>query len=131
MEVIVRAERLMLVVLLTVACGGGTASDDDVVPATPVAGQPEIPYPPELFERQIEGEVLLYVVVDSAGIVLRDSTRIARSSGQSAFDAAAMAAAPALKFQPARRSGVAIMYPIQVPIRFTLPDTTRSIKDSP
>ena len=94
--------------------------------ARPVAGGPEIPYPPELFAKRVEGEVLLYLVVDSAGAVIRDSTRIATSSGHPEFDAAAMAAAPALKFHPATRNDTAVVAPIQVPIRFRLPDSLRT-----
>ncbi len=94
--------------------------------ARPIAGGPEIPYPPELFTKRVEGEVLLYLVVDSAGAVIRDSTRIATTSGHPEFDAAAMAAAPGLKFHPATRNDTAVTAPIQVPIRFRLPDSLKA-----
>jgi TonB family protein len=58
--------------------------------------------------------------------VIRDSTRIERSSGQSPFDAAALQAAPTLRFTPARRGDTAVVAPIQVPIRFTMPDSFQS-----
>ncbi len=122
--------RLALTLLLVAACGGSPDPDTAVTPASPIPGQPEIPYPSELFVRGVEGEVLLYLVVDSFGAVIRDSTRIATSSGHSAFDAAAMAAAPSMQFTPARRVGIAITHPIQVPIRFTIPDSLRAPKDS-
>jgi TonB family protein len=119
-----------------VACGAAllafaVACGDDPAPAElraarPVANAPEIPYPPALFEQRVEGEVMLYLVVDSAGQVVRDSTRIETSSGHPDFDAAAMAAAPGLKFHPATRNDTAVMAPIQVPIRFRLPDSLRS-----
>ena len=96
----------------------------DFVPAA-LATQPEIPYPPELFARRIEGEVMLYLVIDSTGSALRDSTRIARSSGQAAFDAAALDAAGALRFTPAHRGAVPITAPILVPMKFTLPDSIK------
>jgi TonB family protein len=124
--------RLMLAALLATACSADREpeADEEITPAVPSADQTEIPFPPELFLRGVEGEVMLYVVVDSSGAVIRDSTRIARSSGHVEFDAAAMAAAPALRFTPARRRGVAIAHPIQVPIRFTIPDSLRTNEDN-
>ena len=117
--------RYACLALLLAACGGGGESptDANVTPPVPAAEQPEIPFPPELFAKGIEGEVMLYVVVDSSGSVIRDSTRISQSSGQADFDAAAMAAAPGLRFTAARRNGVPIDHAIQVPIRFTIPDS--------
>jgi TonB family protein len=124
--------RLMMAMLLLGACAGesGAGADEDVTPPIPLTAQRDIPFPPDLFMRGIEGEVLLYVVVDSSGAVIRDSTRIAKSSGQVEFDAAAMAAAPALQFTPAARNGVPIIHPIQVPIRFTIPDSLRVPEDT-
>ncbi len=101
-----------------------------MVPAT-LSAQPAIPYPPELFTRRVEGEAMLYLVVDSAGLPVRDSTRIAKSSGQSAFDAAALEAAAALRFTPATRAGVPVMAAIQIPIRFTLPDSIKHPRAHP
>jgi TonB family protein len=102
----------------------------DLVPAT-LSTQPAIPYPPELYAKRIEGDVLLYLVVDSTGSALRDSTRVAKSSGQAAFDAAALDAAPALHFSPAHRGPVPVTAPIQIPIRFTLPDSIKHPRDHP
>lgn len=106
------------------ACGGDAPLAGEFHPAVPIEGQDPIPYPAELYSDGIEGEVMLYLVVDSTGAVIRDSTRIEESSGQSAFDAAALQAAPTLRFTPARRGDTLVTAPIQVPIRFTLPDTT-------
>ncbi len=107
------------------ACGGDPPAAA-LRAARPIAGGPEIPYPPELFTKKVEGEVLLYLVVDSSGAVIRDSTRIATSSGHPEFDAAAMEAAPGLKFHPATRNDTAVAAPIQVPIRFRLPDSLKT-----
>lgn len=114
--------------LLLAACAGDPPPTDPAegfVPAVPIEGQDPIPYPAELFSGRVEGEVMLYLVVDSTGSVIRDSTRIESSSGHSAFDAAALQAAPTLRFTPARRGDTAITAPIKVPIRFTLPDSLR------
>lgn len=111
------------------ACGGDAPLAGEFHPAVPIEGQDPIPYPAELYSDGIEGEVMLYLVVDSTGAVIRDSTRIEESSGQSAFDAAALQAAPTLRFTPARRGDTLVTAPIQVPIRFTLPDTTSQDSD--
>lgn len=103
---------------------------NDIVPAV-LSTQPAIPYPPELYANRIEGEVMLYLVVDSTGAALRDSTRVVRSSGQAAFDAAALEAAPGLHFTAARRGTVPVTAPIRVPIRFTLPDSIKRPRDHP
>jgi TonB family protein len=114
--------------LCCLGCAGPGSSVKDLVPAM-LSTQPAIPYPPELYARRIEGEVILYLVVDSAGAALRDSTRVAKSSGQAAFDAAALEAAPALHFVPARRGTAPVTAPILVPMRFTLPDSTKHPRD--
>lgn len=108
------------------ACAREAPVAGEFQPAVPIEGQEPIPYPAELFSARVEGEVMLYLVVDSTGAVLRDSTRIESSSGQSAFDAAALQAAPTLRFSPARRGDTAVVAPIQVPIHFTLPDSLKS-----
>jgi TonB family protein len=125
----VRPSALLCAVLtLGAACHRGANHDVDLSPATLVSGQASIPYPPDLYSRRLEGEVMLYLVVDSTGLVVRDSTRISKSSGQAAFDAAALEAAPGLHFTPAHRGVVAVMAPIQVPIRFTLPDSVKNAR---
>ena len=114
-----------LVAVLLAACADRTPEAGAYSPPAPVAGQEPIPYPPELYNQRIEGEVMLYLVVDTDGTVVRDSTRIARGSGQTAFDSAAIMAAPSLRFTPGMRGDTAVMAPIQVPIQFTLPDSLR------
>lgn len=116
---------VLAALLLATSCGGDPPAAE-LRAARPVPGAPEIPYPPALFDQRVEGEVLLYLVVDSAGLVVRDSTRIAATSGHPEFDAAAMAAAPGLRFYPATRNDSAVMAPIQVPIRFKLPDSLKT-----
>ncbi len=115
---------LPLLVLAALACSRETPPYAELTPAVRIADRIEIPYPPELFAQRIEGQVMLYLFVDSTGAIVNDSTRIATSSGQSAFDAAALEAAPHLRFTPAHLGAVPVAAPIQVPIIFTLPDTT-------
>lgn len=120
----------VVLAVLAMGCSKKPPAEEPITPAILVAGQPEIPYPADLFNRRVQGEVMLYVVVDTAGAVIRDSTRIATSSGEAAFDAAALTAAQSLRFTPALLGGKPVTAPIQVPIRFTLPDSLLSPKDS-
>ena len=114
---------LPILVLAALACSREAPPEADLTPAVRIADRVEIPYPPELFAQRIEGHVMLYLFVDSTGTVVNDSTRIATSSGQAAFDAAALEAAPRLRFTPAHLGTVPVAAPIQVPIIFTLPDS--------
>jgi len=117
--------RSLALIVLLAACAGERTPQAKLTPAAPI-GEPEIPYPPDLFAERVEGEVLLYVVVDTAGMAIRDSTRIATSSGRASFDAAALQAAPSLRFTPARVGDSLVVAPLQVPIRFTLPDSVKT-----
>jgi protein TonB len=120
--------RLLALTTLVLACGGSETPPlaGEFTAAVPMADQTPIPYPPALFAERIEGEVMLYLVVDSSGAVVRDSVRIESSSGHQDFDAAAIVAAPALRFTPARRGDTAVAAAIQVPIRFILPDSVKT-----
>lgn len=123
--------RLLLVLPLLMAqtaCQPDRPVEGEIAPATRIADRIEIPYPPELFAQRIEGQVMLYLYLDSTGATVNDSTRIAKSSGQAAFDAAALEAAPRLRFTPAHLGTVPVAAPIQVPIIFTLPDSTSKAK---
>jgi TonB family protein len=89
----------------------------------PVAINPVSPvrYPSALLEQGIEGQVLLRLYVDSAGSVIPDSTRIEESSGYPAFDSAAMAGSPDLRFSPALHQGRPIAAPFIQPVQFRGP----------
>jgi TonB family protein len=78
-------------------------------------------YPPALLARGIEGRVLLRLYVDSAGVVVPDSTRIAESSGYPALDSAALAGAPELRFSPALLQGRPIAAQFLQPVQFRSP----------
>ena len=119
--------------LLAAAC---QAPDPSVVqlptgPATqvvrkeepPVAVNPDIPveYPAALYQQGIAGRVLLRLWVDSTGKLDEDSIKVAESSGYPAFDTAAVAAAPDLRFAPGRRNGVPVAMSFTQPIVFRHP----------
>ncbi|MBP2646459.1 MAG: hypothetical protein H6Q77_83 [Gemmatimonadetes bacterium] len=89
----------------------------------PVALNPNSPvdYPPALAAQGIEGTVLLRLVVDSSGALVRDSTRVAESSGYPALDSAAIQAVPSLRYAPAERDGAKVAMAFLQPIYFRTP----------
>src|SRR5689334_18497534 len=74
----------------------------DVAPTMANAESP-FRYPPALWAQRLQGNVTLHLFVDSAGLPVADSIRIAVSSGMALFDSAAIAGAHALRFRPATR----------------------------
>lgn len=92
-----------------------TPAEDPPVAINPVS---PVRYPPALLQQGIEGSVLLRLYVDSAGVVIPDSTRIAESSGYPALDSAALAGAPELRFSPALLQGRPIAAPFLQPVQF-------------
>jgi TonB family protein len=95
-----------------------TPAEDPPVAINPVS---PVRYPPALLQQGIEGKVLLRLFVDSAGVLIPDSTRIAESSGYPALDSAALAAAPELRFSPALLQGRPVAAPFLQPIQFRSP----------
>lgn len=89
-----------------------------------VAAQPELvervlpEYPPRARTMQIEGQVVLEVVLDRRGHV-EDSVRVTRSIP--ALDAAAITAIRQWRFRPARdREGRPVRVVMEIPVRFVL-----------
>jgi TonB family protein len=120
---------------LAAACGEGspaTVSRDTAanVPITvddsPVALNAESPvlYPPELFARRIEGEVILRLYVDERGVMRPESTRVVESSGYPAFDSAAAQGARQLRFAPARKNGMPVGTSFIQPVEFRHPSAS-------
>ena len=89
-------------------------------------------YPIAEFTRKIEGNVVLRLYVDTAGVVIPDSTTVSETSGHVGLDAAAVSGAAQLRFQPARRRGTAIAVSMMFPVHFRHPDgvSTPARKDS-
>jgi TonB family protein len=120
--------------ILLGACGradDGTIrlADRDAAPATATADQPPVAinpvspmvYPSALLEQGIEGRVLLRLYADSMGAIVRDSSRIAESSGYPALDSAALSGAATLRFSPALRHGRPVGGPFLQPVQFRNP----------
>lgn len=109
-----------LLVLLVLACGG----EGEIEQPSPLYGQVPIDYPLQLWDQDMEGETLLRVRVTDTGQV--DSVEVMESSGQAAFDSAAVDGARELRFRPARRGGKRIQVWAKVPVHFSKrprPDT--------
>jgi TonB family protein len=103
----------LLLVLLLGACGG----DGTAVPPSPVDGPTPFRYPVSLWDSGVQGETELLVRVAQDGRV--DSVLVSRSSGRAAFDSAAVAGAPGLRFLPGHRGGHTLPMWVKVPVRFS------------
>jgi periplasmic protein TonB len=91
------------------------------LPPVALNAQTPVEYPPALFDQGIEGTVILRLYADTAGVLVNDSTRVQESSGFPALDSAAVAAAPNLRFAPARRDGKPVAASFLQPIYFRHP----------
>jgi len=78
-------------------------------------------YPPALYGRKAQGNVTLRVFIDSTGRLHPESTVVATSSGEAAFDSAAVAGVRDLRFVPAARHGIPMAISILFPIYFRHP----------
>ena len=87
-------------------------------------------YPVAQYLNRVQGNVTLRLFVDSAGLVVTDSTRIERPSGIAAFDSAALAGVSALRFRPARRRGTPIAVAMLFPVHFRHPEMQAAPVDS-
>ena len=90
----------------------------------PVMLNEELPihYPPELYARKVQGNTTLRIFIDERGAVHPESTMVLEPSGYPAFDSAAIAAVPELRFKPASLKGEPVGVTIQFPVLFRHPD---------
>ena len=98
------------------------APDDD--PPVPLNANTPLVYPSALLRAGIEGTVVVRMYVDEHGKLLTDSIRIAESSGYPTLDSVALAAAPRLRFAPARHEGKPVATPFLQPFQFRNPART-------
>ena len=119
---------MMVAGVTLVACAGGRGDEDGPEQAVgfepPVVTNASAPveYPADLFERGVEGTVLLHLFVDAEGSVVPDSTRIAEASGEPALDSAALAGVAFMEFAPARRDGIPVATSFLQPVHFRQPN---------
>lgn len=127
-----------LLAVLCVACGkqeGSVAVVDTSAPrpdSNPVMLNREMPfrYPPALYAEKVQGNVTLRLYVDSAGIVVEDSTKVVESSRSPMLDSAALKGSRELHFAPARLRGVAMPVAILFPVYFRHPEAPPPPGDS-
>ena len=125
-----RRRAALFLLLAAVACraerrspapGTEPPRDQPPVALDPV---PPVEYPPALYAQGVAGRVVLRLFVDTAGVIVPDSTRIEEASGVPALDSAAVAAAPRLRFAPALRDGRPVPAPFLQPFDFRPPAET-------
>ncbi|MBK1724598.1 energy transducer TonB [Thiocystis violacea] len=97
--------------------GKGAASSGSSSPAAYLSN-PSPSYPDAARRQRQEGTVHLRVLVSTTGRA--SEVRIARSSGVSSLDQAAVRAVRRSRFKPARQNGQPISAWVQMPIRFKL-----------
>lgn len=128
---------LLLIPLMTAACSERTRVVRSGADGWFRAGLPdeqpqmtnsELPfrYPVQLFRQRVQGNVTLRLFVDSLGRVETDSTQVVESSGQFAFDSAAVADAARLRFRPAMQRGRPMAVSLLFPVHYRHPEPNAS-----
>jgi TonB family protein len=121
-----RALVCLSVAVVVGACGAGDAAPrraprplgGDRPDEPPVMVNRDLPfrYPPPLYARRVQANVVLRLYIDRDGRVFPDSTRVEESSGHSALDSAAVRGSQELHFIPAKLHGepmgVAVLFPV-------------------
>lgn len=101
------------------------AFQSDAMPdSLPVMLNTELPfrYPPELYERKVQGNVTLRIHIDSFGTVQPDSTSVVESSGYAPLDSSAVAGVRELRFRPAIADGAPLAVSVLFPVYFRHPE---------
>ena len=121
-------KRLLLAALVSaLACHpdepGNTSSAPAEEPPVALNAEPAVQYPPDLYDRHVEGDVVLRLYADSSGKLVSESTRVAESSGNAALDTAAVRGVVRLRYAPAYRHGLAISTAFLQTVEFRRPES--------
>jgi TonB family protein len=100
----------------------GTA--EELQPPIPIPDPTPIAYPEGLWDRGVQGETEVLIHIDEMGDV--DSVLVAKSSGYSDFDSAAVNGVRRLRFTPGQRGDRRIPMWTKIPVRFSQ-DSTASL----
>lgn len=92
----------------------------------PVILNRELPfrYPPSLYSRKVQANVILRVFIDKEGQIIAESTHVAETSGHASMDSAAVKGSTELRFIPAKTRGQAVAVSILFPVYFRHPEAT-------
>lgn len=83
---------------------------------------PPFRYPSSLYDRKVQGNVMLRLYIDSTGRVWPESTLVNESSGYPELDSAAVRGSGALHFKPAMKAGAPMPVRVAFPVFFRHPD---------
>jgi TonB family protein len=106
--------QLSFLLLAMIACGhrtpppNATTTTPPEEPPVALNAEPAVQYPPALYERGVQGDVVLRLYVDSTGRLAPESTRVTETSGSAGLDSAAVRGVGRLRYAPARRNGFPI-----------------------
>jgi TonB family protein len=104
-----------LIALAVAACG----PEEPVTDPQSISVDSPFQYPIELWDERVEGETVVMVHVTEMGAV--DSVYVQETSGQPAFDSAAVTGARELRFSPGRRGERRVDMWARLPVRFRMP----------
>jgi TonB family protein len=79
-------------------------------------------YPAALYERRVQGNVMLRLFVDKNGRAQADSTRLETASGYTTLDSAAIKGSRELRFVPAKLRGEPMATTVLFPVYFRHPE---------
>jgi len=98
-----------------------SATQPDELPV-PVSNDLPFRYPPSLYARKVQGNVLLRLYVDRDGRVVPDSIGVYQKSGSAVLDSAAMAGAREMRFVPGKLHGEPIGVSVIFPVYYRHPE---------
>jgi TonB family protein len=119
-----RSRAHLAVLTLAMAMAGiAGCNDEDAVIEEPQLVVDESPfrYPVAMWDEGVEGETVIMVRVTEKGGV--DSVYVLESSGQAAFDSAAVVGGRDLRFRPGKRDDRTVTMWAKVPVRFQMNET--------
>jgi TonB family protein len=102
---------------------GSTSAAPAEEPPVALNAEPAVQYPPDLFDRHVEGDVVLRLYADSSGKLVAESTRVAESSGNVSLDTAAVRGVVRLRYAPAFRHGLAVSTAFLQTVEFRHPQS--------
>lgn len=79
-------------------------------------------YPPSLYAKKVQANVMLRVYIDKEGQLVSESTHVAESSGYPPLDSAAVKGSMELRFIPAKTRGEPVPVSILFPVYFRHPE---------